>query len=79
LRPSTACCRCGARRRRLFLQDCGRRSPDDEERTRAGLLAAYRWQYIVSGVEEPRFQDILGSMITEDQAARIGNALAPIM
>jgi hypothetical protein len=63
-----------------FVAVCGRAlSRHEEERTRAGLLAAYRWQYIVSGVEEPRFRDILGSMITEDQAARIGNALAPIM
>jgi hypothetical protein len=34
------------------------------ERLRAGVLEAYRWQYIVSGVEDPRFMGILGSMIT---------------
>jgi hypothetical protein len=43
------------------------------------LLAAYRWQYIVSGVQEPRFQKILGGMITEAQMQRIGAALAPIL
>jgi hypothetical protein len=43
------------------------------------VLAAYRWQYIVSGVKEPRFSKILGSMITDAQAKRIGDALAPIM
>ena len=44
-----------------------------------GVLAAYRWQYIVSGVENPRFREILGRMIDADQAARIGAALAPIV
>ena len=43
------------------------------------LLKAYRWQYIVSGVEEPRFAKILGGLITPEQAARIGAALEPIL
>jgi hypothetical protein len=42
-------------------------------------LHAYRWQYIVSGVEEPRFQGILGSLISKAQGRRITEALAPIM
>ena len=63
-----------------FLKVCGRSfSTGDAERVRAGALAAYRWQYILSGVKEPRFSRILGSMIDESQAARIGAALAPIM
>ncbi len=45
----------------------------------AGLLRAYRWQYIVSGVQDPRFQKALGSLITPAQAERIGQALAPIL
>ena len=49
-----------------------------QDRVRAGVLAAYRWQYIVSGVKEPRFSDILGSMITQSQAAA-SEALAPIV
>jgi hypothetical protein len=49
------------------------------ERLCAGVLAAYRWQYIVSGVELPRFQDVLGGMITPAQASRIEHALAPIL
>ncbi|HEU0200131.1 MAG TPA: hypothetical protein VFR86_06810 [Burkholderiaceae bacterium] len=44
----------------------------------AALRRAYRWQYIVSGVQDPRFQQILGSMITPAQFERIGAALAPI-
>ena len=55
------------------------RSADEAERIRAGVLAAYRWQYIVSGVQEPRFSQTLFSMITKGQATRIGEALAPIM
>jgi hypothetical protein len=63
-----------------FVKVCGRMlEPADEAALRAGLLAAYRWQYIISGVEEPRFNQILGEMITEHQAARIQKALAPIM
>jgi hypothetical protein len=43
------------------------------------MLKAYRWQYIVSGVQNERFQQILGGMITETQMQRIGSALAPIV
>jgi hypothetical protein len=45
----------------------------------AGLLRAYRWQYIVSGVQDPRFQKALGALITPAQYERIGAALAPIL
>ena len=49
------------------------------KRVEQGLLKAYRWQYIVSGAQHPRFQDVLGSLITEAQGERIGNALAPLV
>jgi hypothetical protein len=49
------------------------------ERLRVGVLKAYRWQYIVSGVEDPRFMAILGEMITPEQGQRITAALAPIV
>jgi hypothetical protein len=63
-----------------FVKVCGRRlSSEETEQIRAGLLAAFRWQYIVSGVREPRFSAILASMITEEQGTRIADALAPIM
>ena len=45
----------------------------------ACLLRAYRWQFIVSGVQDERFQRILGAMITPAQFERIGAALAPIV
>jgi hypothetical protein len=44
----------------------------------ATVLKAYRWQYIVSGVMEPRFQKVLFGMLTDTQAARIQSALAPL-
>jgi hypothetical protein len=63
-----------------FLGICGRSFSAHEVGTlRAGVLKAYRWQYIVSGVEDPRFQQILGDMITPEQGSRIAAALAPIV
>lgn len=63
-----------------FLRVCGRVF-DKQQATRVKdtILAAYRWQYITSGVEDERFQKILGGMITEKQLTRIGAALAPII
>jgi hypothetical protein len=43
------------------------------------MLSAYRWQYILSGVEERRFQKVLGAMITGEQMRRIEAALAPLI
>jgi hypothetical protein len=49
------------------------------EQLKAAMLAAYRWQYIITGVQNERFQAVLGSLVTEAQMNRIGKALAPIM
>jgi hypothetical protein len=63
-----------------FVETCGRPLGASEvERIRATVLGAYRHQYIVSGVKDPRFTVILGSLITPEQGARIGAALAPIL
>jgi hypothetical protein len=43
------------------------------------VLEAYRWQYIVSGVQDERFQKLLGEKITDGQLQRIGTALGPLM
>jgi len=51
-------------------------SPAQVDDIRATLLGAYRWQYIFSGVAEPRFQKILGDMLAPAQLARIRSALA---
>jgi hypothetical protein len=44
-----------------------------------GVLKAYRWQYIVSGAQHPRFLKLLLGMITREQAERVTKALAPIV
>jgi hypothetical protein len=63
-----------------FLKVCGRIFGKSEFRKlRETMLKAYRWQYIVSGVQDERFQKILGGMITGAQLQRIGAALAPIV
>src|SRR5688572_29739722 len=63
-----------------FFAVCrGPYSPEQSRRVREAVLAAYRWQYIVSGVEEPRFQAVLGSLIDAAQGKRIGAAFAPIL
>jgi hypothetical protein len=63
-----------------FLLAAGRPfSSDEADAIRATLLRAYRWQYIVSGVQEPRFNEVLGSMITAQQGERIGAALASLL
>jgi hypothetical protein len=51
----------------------------ERERLAAALLRAYRWQYIVSGVQHPHFGKLLGSMTSDAQMQRIGAALAPIL
>jgi hypothetical protein len=51
----------------------------ETQRVRDGLLGAYRWQYIVSGVKNERFMQILTAMVTPEQMTRIGAALGPIM
>jgi len=63
-----------------FVEGCGRSMTASEvEAINSTVLAAYRWQYIVSGVQLPRFSNLLNSMITPAQRERIGSALAPIM
>ena len=43
------------------------------------VLRAYRWQYIASGAQEPRFAEVLQALTTPAQMARIGTALEPIV
>ena len=63
-----------------FLKVCGERfTLAQAEALEAGVLRAYRWQYIASGVQDPRFIAILTGMITPGQSVRIGAALAPIL
>ena len=63
-----------------FVEICGRpMTAADVDAVKATILAAYRWQYIVSGVRIPRFGQLLNGMITPAQGARIGAALALII
>jgi hypothetical protein len=52
---------------------------EQQQRLREGVLRAYRWQYIVSGVQHPRFSKLLSSMTTTEQLERIVKALTPIL
>lgn len=49
------------------------------ENIQAALLKAYRWQYIISGAQEPRFSSILGSLVNDQQGERIGAALSTLV
>jgi len=63
-----------------FLRVCGRTYDGAQVgRLRDTMLKAYRWQYIGSGVQDPRFQKILGGLTSEAQMQRIGAALAPLL
>jgi hypothetical protein len=63
-----------------FVAHAGRDlSMAEQAAVAAGLLDAYRWQYIVSGVTQPRFSKLLESLIMPAQMERIGHALAPVM
>jgi hypothetical protein len=62
-----------------FLKVCKASFNEDEiARIKAVVLKAYRWQYIFSGVEHPRFQKLLIDLTTEDQRQRINTALATL-
>jgi hypothetical protein len=63
-----------------FARTAGRDFKDsDVEAIHCTTLAAYRWQYITSGVQDARFLGILAPMITAAQGERISTALAPIV
>ncbi|HEX5737346.1 MAG TPA: hypothetical protein VFY22_02450, partial [Hydrogenophaga sp.] len=62
-----------------FLKVCDMdRDGERVGQVNATLLKAYRWQYIVSGTLEPRFQRVLGGLVSTAQMARIQAALAPL-
>ena len=63
-----------------FSMTAGRRFTDNEAAAiRRAVLKAYRWQYIVSGVQDPRFMGILDELTTRAQMERIVTALAPLL
>jgi hypothetical protein len=63
-----------------FLRCAGRSfSGAEQAAIRDLLLKAYRWQYIVTGVAEPRFAEVMHALTSAAQMERIGVALAPIL
>ena len=63
-----------------FLQHCGRQlGADEEQAVRTGVLAAYRWQHIGSGIKNGRFSGILFELIDGRQQARVTQALATLL
>jgi hypothetical protein len=58
---------------------CNRLFSDDEvQGLKKGVLKAYRWQYIFSGITHLRFQKLYNELTTKDQRQRINKALAPL-
>jgi hypothetical protein len=63
-----------------FIARAGRELGKAEQASIADvLLKAYRWQYIVSGAQDPRFGEVLTELVTPAQMERIGAALGPIV
>lgn len=64
----------------FFVQQLGRPLAADQDRLVSQvMLRAYRWQYIVSGVQDPRFTGVLRAMVSTAQLQRIEQALAPLL
>jgi hypothetical protein len=62
-----------------FLKLSNRSFTDDElQRIKDGVLGAYRWQYIFSGVEHPRFQKLYNELTTEEQRQRVSTVLGTL-
>lgn len=63
----------------FFLKNCNRSFTDVEiQKLKNTVLKAYRWQYIFSGVEHPRFQTLLSHLTSEKQRRNITAALATL-
>ena len=62
-----------------FVANCGRVVGQEEaDAIKTMFLKAYRWQYLHSGAEHPKYRKVLSSLITEDQGQRIAAALATL-
>lgn len=60
-----------------FAQTCGRRvTANETDAIERAFLKAYRWQYIFSGAQFPRFQTVLTDLVSQSQLERIQSALA---
>lgn len=62
-----------------FRATCSRVIDDQEAAAIEGqFLKAYRWQYVHSGANHPKFVEVMSSMINADQGDRIAAALATL-
>lgn len=65
---------------RYFLRVARHRfTPVESQHVESTILAACRWQFIVSGMQHVHFRRLLSSMTTTAQCARIMAALQPLM
>lgn len=51
---------------------------ENEKRLHDSVLRAYRWQYILSGAQMPKFQNVLALLLTPNQLQRVTLSLAPL-
>jgi len=64
----------------FFLATCGSSFyNENQKRVEQTFLSAYRWQYIVSGVQLARFQKTLRALVSPEQHGRIAEALLAIV
>jgi hypothetical protein len=63
-----------------FVANCGHAfSVAEMEQIHQTILKAYRWTYIISGVQVPHFSAVLGSLINAAQGQRIAQALGTLV
>jgi len=63
-----------------FVANCKRVfSTNEFDQLNKAILKAYRWQYIISGVQVPRYGQVLTNLITPEQGDRIQQALATLV
>ena len=65
---------------RYYLRIAGRRfTPLEARHLASTMLAAYRWQFLVSGMQHVHFRRLLTRMTTPAQCTRILAALQPVL
>lgn len=61
---------------KYFVQNTHRTfQPQEVKEIMKHILKAYRWQYIFSGVEHHRFQELFESLTSKAQRQRVKEAL----
>jgi len=61
-----------------FIAHAALAKPHHERAIREVMLKAYRWQYIISGVQEGTFVALLDSMVSEPQRDRVAAAIGAL-